>query len=211
MSRKIAIVGNGSFDRRDAVIIDACDLVVRFNDCRSVGEGGLRTDVVAVCNTGRPAVSMVRQRSWREHVAVAAASELWCVRDAGKFAELKEKLGPDLEDFCDDYTAEFAMFAAGTAKAFKVIPRHHHDRVDIALRKMKSARYVVPSSGLIAITYVLEEVAGLADEILLAGFDHRGWSGHPFETERGLIERHISERRLRRIGAPGLQDADCVV
>jgi hypothetical protein len=222
VSRKIAIVGNGSFDRRDAVIIDACDLVVRFNDCRSVGEGGLRTDVVAVCNTGRPALSMVQQRSWREHVAVSSACELWCVRDTEKFAELKGRLGPNLDDFCDDYTAEFLMFAVETGKAFKVIPRVHHDRIDVELRKMTSDHYVVPSSGLMAITYVLDEEAGRGNEILLAGFDHCGWSGHPFDAERLLIERQIdaerllierqiADGRLRRIAASPSRGSSCLI
>lgn len=172
--------------------------------------GGLRTDIVAVCNTGRPALSMVRQRSWRENVAVASACEIWCVRDPAKFAEMKGNVGPGLDDFCDDYTAEFATFAVGTMKAFKVIPRHHHDTIDIALGKMTSIRYVVPSSGVMAISYVLKEVADHADEVLLAGFDHCGWSGHPFDAERSLIDHHIAGGRLKRIASFHLQDADGV-
>lgn len=209
MSHKIAIVGNGSFSRGDAIVIDDCDLVVRFNDCRSIGEGGFRTDVVAVCNTGRPALSMVRQRSWTEHTAGASASELWCVRDAGKFKELKERLGPELDDFCDNYTAEFAMFAAKTGKAFRVIPRHHHDRIDVELQSMTSESYIVPSSGLMAIAYVLDQ-AVVGDEVVLAGFDHRGWSGHPFDAERKLIDGFIADGRLRRIAGFHLKRSEYV-
>lgn len=202
MTRSIAIVGNGSFSSKDASIIDDCDVVVRFNDCRSVGAGGIWTDVVGVCNTGRPALSMVRQRSWLENAAVVSATELLCVRDSSKFAELRKNLDPDLNDFCDDYTAEFASFAADTGKAFKTIPRHHHDRIDIEISKITSIKYVVPSSGLMVITYFLEEAAGFGDQILLAGFDHCGWSGHPFDAERLLIEGLIYEGRLQRIGVP---------
>ncbi|MBA9035803.1 Urease operon accessory protein [Rhizobium leguminosarum] len=201
MPRKISIVGNGSFGCREAAIIDNCDFVVRFNDCRSVGKGGCRTDVVAVCNTGRPALSMVRERSWREKPAVASASEIWCVRDAMKFMELKTKLDPALDDFCDDYTAEFAMFAAENKKMFKVIPRSHHDRFDSELQSISSESYVVPSSGLMAISYALEEVSKPGDEIILAGFDHQGWGGHPFNVERMLIDNYIAEGRLRRLTA----------
>ena len=56
----------GAFAPSDASRFDECDIVIRFNDCQSAGEGGLKTDVVAVCNTGRPAYAMIRQRSWRE-------------------------------------------------------------------------------------------------------------------------------------------------
>lgn len=41
-----------------ADLIDLSDIVIRFNDCRSMGAGGSRTDVVAVCNTGRPGREM---------------------------------------------------------------------------------------------------------------------------------------------------------
>ena len=44
----------GAFAPSDASRFDECDIVIRFNDCQSAGEGGLKTDVVAVCNTGRP-------------------------------------------------------------------------------------------------------------------------------------------------------------
>ena len=52
MGRRIVIVGNGEIGDGLAEAIDAADLVMRFNDCRSVGPGGERTDIVAVCNTG---------------------------------------------------------------------------------------------------------------------------------------------------------------
>ncbi|TAX48510.1 hypothetical protein ELI02_25580 (plasmid) [Rhizobium leguminosarum] len=130
MPRKISIVGNASFGCREAAIIDDCDFVVRFNDCWSVGKGGCRTDVVAATIPAGRQLSMVRERSWHEKPAVASASEIWCVRDAMKFVELKTKLDPALDDFCDDYTGELAMFAAETEKVFKVIPRIHHDRID---------------------------------------------------------------------------------
>lgn len=211
VSLKIAIVGNGSFCRADASVIDDCDFVVRFNDCRSWGAGGLRTDVVAVCNTGRPAPLMIRQLSWRAHPAVSTASAIWCVRDSSKFAELKATLDPALEDFCNDYTAEFVMFARETAKDLTVIPRRHHDRIDGELRAIGSESYVVPSSGLIAIAYIVAELAGPEDSVMLAGFDHQGWSGHPFSAERQLIDRYVLEGRLRRLKSdhmlPTMSDA----
>jgi len=199
MSRRVSIVGNGSFSHRDAAIIDHCDLVVRFNDCRSLGEGGWRTDVVAICNTGRPAASMIRTLSWREHPAVASASEFWCVRDVLKFAELKPNLDPELDDFCDDYTAEFAMFAAKKNKTLRVIPRHHHDRIDDELRSMSPDKYIVPSSGMMAIAYLLGHASSSGDEMILAGFDHTGWEGHPFAAERMLVDRYVAEGLVQRI------------
>jgi hypothetical protein len=102
MAKTIAIVGNGTFSNDDASAIDSCDLVIRFNDCRSVGEGGVRTDIVAVCNTGRPAAVMIGSTTWRNNPAVKRAATIWCVRDISKFVELKPLLAiqhPSLDDF----------------------------------------------------------------------------------------------------------------
>lgn len=202
MARRIVIVGNGSFSRGQARAIDNSDLVVRFNGCRSVGEGGLRTDIVSVCNTGRPAAAMIGEATWRNSPAVMSAVEIWCVREASKFAEIKPALAiqyPELGDFCDDYTESFASFATNTGKSFAVIPRRYHDLLDLELRGLMPGAYVVPSSGLITIAYVIGEVAAPGDQVLLAGFSHQGWDGHPFDAERGFVDRLIAQEQLRRL------------
>lgn len=202
MARNIVIVGNGSFADADARAIDSCDLVIRFNDCRSVGDGGKRTDVVAVCNTGRPAAEMIGQPTWRNNSAVKNAGKVLCVREGSKFAELKQPLAtqyPSLDDFCDDYTEDFASFALESGKSFAVIPGRFHDLTDMELRALTPDRYIVPSSGLITIAYVIGEIAGPDDTVLLAGFSHRGWNGHPFDAERKLVERLIDQGHVRRL------------
>lgn len=154
MARTIVIVGNGSFSRGEARAIDGSDLVVRFNGCRSVGEGGRRTDIVAVCNTGRPAAAMIGNGEWRNSPAEKSAAEIWCVRETSRFAELKPVFAiqyPELNDFCDDYTESFASFATNTGKSFAVIPRRYHDLLDLELRGLMPGAYIVPSSGLITI------------------------------------------------------------
>ena len=82
-------VGNVLFSRGTVSAIDSRDLVVRIHGCRSVGDGGVRSDMVAVCNTGRPAAAMIRQAEWRNNPAVKSAAEIWCVRDASKLAEIQ--------------------------------------------------------------------------------------------------------------------------
>jgi len=202
MAKTIAIVGNGTFSNDDASAIDSCDLVIRFNDCRSVGEGGVRTDIVAVCNTGRPAAVMIGSTTWRNNPAVKRAATIWCVRDISKFVELKPLLAiqhPSLDDFCDDYTEQFASFAGETNKRFAVIPRRYHELVDLELQAFTPVSYVVPSSGLLAIAYVIGEISAPDDQVLLAGFSHQGWDGHPFDTERSLVENLIAQGHMRRL------------
>src|SRR3569833_2846752 len=133
---RIMIVGNGAVDCRYAPIIESADLVVRFNDCRSSGASGLRTAVVAVCNTGRPAKSMLGSNVWRSHPAVAQAGEIWCVRDPRKFAAMKPLIAvrhPELDDFCDDGTQAFNAYCLECGLCCFVFVVRTHDWVVVVL------------------------------------------------------------------------------
>ncbi|MBY5562713.1 glycosyltransferase family 29 protein [Rhizobium leguminosarum] len=199
------IVGNGEVGDGISGIIDAADFVIRFNDCRSYGAGGSRTDAVAVCNTGRPAKTMLGSREWRAHPGVVSAGEIWSVRDPEKFAAMRAPLAvshPELDDFCDDYTAEFSAFCVDTGKTHVVIGKSIHDAVDAAISAFSPAPYVVPSSGMIVIAQVLNTYAEA--EATLAGFGHVGWEWHPFSAERQLVDSYIAAGRLKRFGGETL-------
>ncbi|MBB4236065.1 Urease operon accessory protein [Rhizobium esperanzae] len=201
MIKKIVIVGNGEVGEGQAGIIDAADFVIRFNDCRSYGAGGNRTDAVAVCNTGRPAKAMLGSQEWRDHPGIVAAREIWSVRDPEKFAAIRAPLAvshPDLDDFCDDYTDAFAAFCAETGKTHVVIGKVVHEAVDASLSAFAPTPYVVPSSGMIVIAEVLNKFADA--EVMLAGFGHAGWEWHPFAAERQLVDTYVAAGRLSRLG-----------
>ncbi|PDT02738.1 Urease operon accessory protein [Rhizobium chutanense] len=195
------IVGNGEVGEGMGGVIDAADFVIRFNDCRSYGAGGSRTDAVAVCNTGRPAKAMLGSSEWRSHPGVVAAREIWSVRDPEKFAAMRAPLAvshPDLDDFCDDYTEAFDAFCAETGKTHVVIDKSVHEAVDASLSAFAPSPYVVPSSGMIVIAEVLNKFAEA--EVMLAGFGHTGWEWHPFAAERQLVDSYIAAGRLARFG-----------
>ncbi|MGO4436610.1 Urease operon accessory protein [Rhizobium sp. RAF56] len=201
--RTIVIVGNGDVAQSAKEAIEAADLVVRFNDCRSTSTSGLRTHVVAVCNTGRPAKAMLSSPEWRDLAAVQAASEIWSVRDPRFFAGLKASLAlshPELDDFCDDYTDEFAAFAEQTGKRHVVIDQSIHRGVEAALTPYAPEPYVVPSSGMIVIAHALAKYADAA--VAIAGFGHVGWQWHPFAAEKLLLNSYAAAGRLTRLGEP---------
>lgn len=196
------IVGNGPVGPEASRQTVEADLVVRFNDCRSAGETAARTDIVVVCNTGRPGKKMLEDPSWRAQKAVASAGEIWCVRDPAKFAELRAPLAvthPELDDFCDDYTDGFRSFTAAEGKAFRVVPREVHDRLDEALIPLSPVPYVVPSTGLVTIADLIENHLADDDRILLAGFSHQGWEWHPWEAERLYLEPYEASGFITRI------------
>jgi len=202
VTRRIAIVGNGPIRDGLAGTIDDADLVIRFNLCRSAGRGGVRTDIIAVCNTGRPALEMLAGGNWKGSDTVRQAKEIWCVRASETFAALREPLShshPDLDDFCDDYTSGFEAFAHATGRRLRVIPAETHRTLEVALAAFDPSPYVVASSGLVTIAHVLENVAREGDRIGLAGFGHEGWQWHPFAAERRWVEAQIAAGRLERL------------
>ena len=200
--RTIMIVGNGPVVAGAAAIIDAADLVIRFNDCRSCGAGGSRTDIVAVCNTGRPALSMLGGGHWKNSAAVRQASALWCVRSEAKLERLRSQLAhshPDLDDLCDDYSSGFRAFAKATRRTFHAVPASIHEHADTGLRAHDPGPYVVPSSGLIVIAEVLAHWRQPNDHVVLAGFGHAGWEWHPFDAERRYVDALVAQRQLSRL------------
>ncbi|MBL0372467.1 Urease operon accessory protein [Rhizobium sp. KVB221] len=202
MGRSVVIVGNGAIDPGLGNVIDAADIVMRFNDCRSVGAGGSKTDIVVVCNTGRPGKAMLEGPGWKQNPAVSSASSIWCVRDPARFAAMRAPLAishPELDDFCDDYTEGFADFANQTGKALHVIPATTHDRLDRELAAYAPTPYVVPSTGLVALAEVLGVFRLPTDRVSIVGFGHQGWEWHPWEAERQWVEARIAERKLNRI------------
>ena len=204
MGRRVMIIGNGEIGEGLADVIDAADLVMRFNDCRSVGPGGGRTDIVAVCNTGRPGKAMTEGSGWACNRSVWLASSIWCVRDPQKFAAMRPgilKTHPELDDFCDDHTDGFADYSRQNGKDFHIIPAATHEALDRALAAHKPAPYVVPSTGAVAIAEFLAHYRKPDDQILLAGFGHQGWDGHPWDAEREWVDNLVQCRELARLSS----------
>jgi hypothetical protein len=205
VSRRIVIVGNGAIPQGLAATIDAADIVIRFNGCRSAGAGGMKTDIIAVCNTGRPALDMLGGGRWKDSATVRQAGEIWCVRSPEVFAAMRAPLAlshPDLGDFCDDYTTGFEAFAAATGRRLRIIPAALHNAVDAGLAAFDPAPYVVPSSGLVAIAHALENLAEDGDCVSIAGFSHEGWQWHPFAAERRWVDALVTAGRLDRLDRP---------
>ncbi|NSZ17600.1 Urease operon accessory protein [Agrobacterium vitis] len=203
MDRKIMIIGNGEVPQEVADAIDAADMVIRFNGARNFGMAGHRTDVMAVCNTGRPAKAMLADCAWRNSPAVDISGAIWSVRDPAKFEAMKPDIlvnFPELDDLFEDQTDNFAEFARSNGKDHVVLPALAHEAAVAALDPYDPGLYVTPSSGLVVMSHVLHDPAFAGDRIFVAGFSHTGWDGHPFAAERQVIDAHIEAGRLTRLG-----------
>ncbi|MNE85729.1 hypothetical protein D3C80_1827620 [compost metagenome] len=131
-----------------------------------------------------------------------AASVIWSVRDPAKFIDMRAALklsNPELDDFCDDYSDAFSVFAEGGGKRHEVISRDVHERADDFLAAYSPEPYICPSSGLVAILHVLDMAAKDQSQVFITGFTHQGWAGHPFIAEKKLINAFEAEGKLTRI------------
>ncbi len=200
MPNRIVIFGNGELGAA-AQLAHRSELVIRFNDCRSAGEFAARTDIVAVCNTGRPAKEMLEGDAWRSSDAVLAASGICCVRAPERYAKMRSEMVdtyPELDDYCDDYTEEFERFARETGKDLMVVPAATHEQLEAELKELGANDFVSPSSGLLLTAAVLETLAGPGDEVVIAGFSHQGWALHPWTAEKRWVDARVAEGRLLR-------------
>ncbi len=210
MGQRIVIVGNGEINEGVADMINGFDLVIRFNDCRSLGPGGEKTDIVAVCNTGRPGKAMTQDVLWKESAAVKQATAIWSVRHPAKFAEMQPHIlqhWPELDDFCSDYSDAFAAIATSSGKEHLIIPREVHDELDRQLSAVAVDPYVCPSGGLLTIAHVLSLNETQKDTVFIVGFGHQGWNGHPFNAEKQLVSDWKAAGRLSSLSHPPLSSA----
>ncbi len=52
---------------------------------------------------------------------------------------------------------------------------------------------------MVVIEALLSDPDHADDTIILAGFGHSGWDGHPFDAERRLVDRYIASGRVMRL------------
>ncbi|RZS76886.1 hypothetical protein EV217_5117 [Phyllobacterium myrsinacearum] len=196
--RSIMIVGNGEIDEAARLHIAKADIVVRFNDCRTYGSDA-RTDIVAVCNSGRPAKTMLNSNVWRHHPCVMQAHTIMGVRSPRLLMGIRNGVvaaDPSLSDFCDDYTDELREFCAAHGKSFQLISPEIHAMTEGHLAPHVRQPYIVPSSGMVVIEYFLRTAADA--QITIAGFSHTGWEGHPFAAEKCLVGDYVATGLLQR-------------
>src|SRR5262245_35887413 len=105
ITRSIALVGNGPLRSGDGEAVDQHDLVVRFNSCSNYGEGGYRTDVLVLTNTGEPAEAFARNERAINEGALISARAFWIARSP-ELVAAERKRHPDQAAYWIDYATE---------------------------------------------------------------------------------------------------------
>ncbi len=201
---RIAIVGNAKLGSDQSALVDASELVVRFNRCESLAGGlsGNRTDVLALTNTGETGKRFADGGYLAGLLARIGASEVWLIRAPGYYRELAKRHSIFDGRKRQNFTEHTALLARAVKDQQIVIfdaPLQRELDRKLAARDPETAGFM-PSSGMLAIEHVLHRLARTGDEVVVLGFGHDGAFKHPWSAEKQLVDEYVQQGKLRRMG-----------
>lgn len=187
---KIFVVGNAPPTRDLASLIDAADVVIRFNLAPFYGKlTGTKTTTMALVNTGPPGSRLLSKVGALANPGVAMATTIKLPVAVDRVAALRAAY-PEL---ANDLT-EHSHLTVDPIWADKTISFVSADMHAALATKVGGP---MPSTGMI----ILEELVMTRQpgvEIHLCGFAHNGWGGHPWKAEKALTEDYIAQGFVTR-------------
>jgi hypothetical protein len=173
---RIAVVGNGPVRAEQGPVIDAHDIVIRFNYCQHYGLGGFRTDVLVLVNRGDSA----RRYAYRR-----GSIPLPCLRQA---REIWFKRGPDALTPADDNYAEEIIRRRFRSRPWRYVSQEVRQYAASLLIKHGAAenKAHAPSAGFLALCQIKRHHPSA--RVTLFGFTHEGWEAHPWAAERSAVD-----------------------
>jgi len=177
--KKLVLVGNASLNKDMSAFIDASDVVIRFNDARTLGvKSGFKTDILCVRNTGGPALCFIANKSVKKYPKFPDLSEVWFPRNGDTFTEYSEKI-IESNELCDVKIRRFS--------------KELNNKVFEKLVVISKSEKIYPSSGFLALSYILETSEFDQYEKYIVGFTFDMWEGHPAKAERILVETYCKQ------------------
>ena len=220
--KSLVIVGNAPLDSDFSEIIDSCDCVVRFNNCKNynVNSGG-KTDILILTNTGDPFKQatlkfMLKKRGKddvkKELPYLHTAKYIWFIRPNTLFLythfqsdfftnnifrdqELKNLRIIEQRDII----AEIINAQKIPKKKVTSITEKMYIKVWEKLLSYGTTDALMPSTGLLGIEMILDNPSFRDYEKYIVGFKWQGWDGHPWRLEKELIEKYIKQGVLKTL------------
>jgi hypothetical protein len=160
-----------------------------MNECAHIHENtGARTDILAITNSGSPPVAMLANPSTTFVSAFESATHVLLPRNRWFSLAKRIKAGrrPTRAHFIDHSTM-ISNYARSRGKSVTMIGVRDNMIIERNLAAMQNEPFIMPSTGAIVASYFVRR-AKPSDRVVLAGFSHSGWSGHPWFAERRLFE-----------------------
>ncbi len=199
---KIVIVGNAPAKTDLADEINTADLVIRFNmaDIDNYnGNTGTKTDVLCVTNLSDPGRSFAKYRRLASLPNISQIAEVWFPRPSTRKAWQFWLKPWSKQVFRETDYSKFILSRNGLQDK-KVI--YFDDELYIACCAMLNiaADFCAsePSSGFLALQYVLRNFYQDGLELLMTGFSFSGSAAHPWEKEKQIVVK-LHEQGLLKL------------
>jgi 1,2-phenylacetyl-CoA epoxidase PaaB subunit len=184
--KRVAIVGNG-YVWASGKTIDRYDVVIRCNQSRSYPRHGRKINILALTNSGQPALRTLHNDAYIRREVFDAARSIWLVRAPEILKDCEIADGDHTEAF---FTSRFA------SKPIEVLSAEISRETERRLVELGARKPFMPSTGILVIAHALKRFPDHA--IDLFGFSHQGWEHHPWKAEKQLIKQMMKETPFLR-------------
>ncbi len=223
--KSLVIVGNAPLDTDFSKIIDSSNCVVRFNDCVNYNiNSGTKTDILIMTNTGDPNTHQTLKTMLKNRTGAKVKEELpylenvkqvWFVRPDIVFLYnfFKNNFTEDNHFIKQEFIKqEFISFQITgernlvteiinaqkiSEEKVTVITENMYIRIWEKLLFYGTTDAIMPSTGMLGIEMILDDPAFNDYEKFIVGFGWEGWNGHPWQSEKLLVENYIKNGVLK--------------
>ncbi|MBK7806449.1 MAG: glycosyltransferase family 29 protein [Saprospiraceae bacterium] len=176
----LALIGNAPLQKDFSSTIDSFDLVIRCNEAKTLGTNtGHKTNILCISNIGAPSKRIIAEKSVTKLLKFPELSEIWFPRNAESNID-NSKIIIEVNKLFD--------------VRIKYFSKEMNERVFKKLAVFSDFDFVEPSTGILALCYILEQPEFDKYEKYLFGFTFEMWEGHPAKAERLLIKSFCENR-----------------
>jgi hypothetical protein len=183
--------------------IDGSDFVVRFNEPKaSVGMSGTRTDILFLCNAGKPMQRRLKDPNFLASAIMKDARQVILAYHPIIIERYFPRPNPlsRLKGRREDWTFATIMALGAIGKTSIVFPASFYmagcEELGLPEDKMGT---VFPSTGYFGVFHILSQFSPAEWAITLCGFSGEGWKRHAWADERKWVEDKVSQGFLEVI------------
>jgi len=192
--KNIAIVGNAQFNSDYSHVVDSSDFVIRFNEAGYYSKNnGIKVDALCLTNLASPGRTSAKYRTVLKLSFLDEVKEVWFPRPGPTPWQFWVR--PFIRRWF--HQANYAKYIVkrNNLKNKKIInfSQELYDQscieLEIPLSFSLGAKEYYPSSGYLAINYVLQRFKSESFKIMLLGFTFNGIDCHHWKRERNMVSK----------------------
>ncbi|GAB1401600.1 hypothetical protein MASR1M68_05110 [Elusimicrobiota bacterium] len=194
---RLLILGNAPLRENLSEFIDTSDIVLRFNDAFYYGfNTGRKVDILCITNTGSSSLSIATNREILRKKINEKVSEIWFPRDSDYHKKyiIENHIDYTLNEF-DDYSHEIISSNHLNDKIIKKFSKEFNKTVFNKVITYNPSYFICPSTGIMALEYIISDERFSEFEKILVGFTFEGWKGHAWSEEQKIINSYMENRK----------------